>query len=87
MMNNKKCKVEYYGGESRQQPEKACDYMICAAWDEDGDPVELYAEIICPDDVTEDNVDAWSDSVYDDLKAEIIRQAKDYGITADQLIF
>ena len=86
-MLDKKYRVEYYGGESRQQPGKGCDYMICAAWDEDGDPVELYAEIICPDDVTEDNVDDWSDSVSDDLKAEIIRQGKDYGITAEQLEF
>ena len=83
----KKYTVGYYGGESLQYPGKSCDYMICAARDEGGRPVELYAEVICPDDVTEDSIDAWSDSVYDDLKAEIVRQAKGYGIAADQLEF
>lgn len=83
----KKYRVEFSGGESRQQPEKGCDYMICAAWDKDGDPVELYAEIVSPEGLTIEDADAWSDSVYDDLKAEIIRQAKDYGITAEQLEF
>ena len=79
--------IGYYGGESLQHPGKACDYMICAARDEDGEPVEMYAEAICPDDVTEDNVDAWSDSVYDTLKAEIIEQAERLGVTAEQLEF
>ena len=83
----KKYKVDHYGGESLEQPEKGCDYMICHVDDEDGELVDLYAEIVCPDDVTNDDVDAWSDSVYDDLKAEIIRQAKDYGIAAERLEF
>lgn len=83
----KKYNVGYYSGESLQHPGKGCDYMICAARDEDGDPVEMYAEAICPDDVTEDNVDAWSDSVYDDLKADIIEQAARLGVAADQLEF
>ena len=83
----KKHTVGYYGGESLQYPGKSCDYMICHVDDEDGELVDLYAEVICPDDVTEDSIDAWSDSVYDDLKAEIIRQAKDYGIAAEQLEF
>lgn len=79
--------IGYYGGESLLQPGKSCDYMICVSQDENGEPVELYAEAVCPDDVTEDNVDAWSDSVYDDLKAEIIDQAKILGVAAEQLIF
>ena len=83
----KKYNVGYYSGESLQYPGKGCDYMICAARDEDGRPVELYAEVICPDDVTEDTVDAWSDSVYDDLKAEIIEQAELLGVAESQLIF
>ena len=87
MKNLKKYSIGYYGGESLQHPGKACDYMICVARDEDGRPVETYAEVICPDDVTEDNVDAWSESVYDDLKAEIIEQAKRLGVAAEQLEF
>ena len=83
----KKYIVGYYGGESLQHPGKACDYMICAARDEDGEPVEMYAEVICPDDVTEDSIDTWSASVYDDLKAEIIEQAKVLGVAAEQLEF
>lgn len=83
----KKYNVGYYSGESLQHPGKGCDYMICAALDEAGEPIELYAEMICPDDVTEDNVDAWSDSVYDDLKAEIIEQAELLGVPAEQLEF
>ena len=83
----KKYNIGYYGGESLQHPGKACDYMICAARDEAGEPVELYAEVICPDDVTEDNIDAWSESIYDDLKAEIIEQAERLGVAAEQLEF
>ena len=83
----KKYTIGYYSGESRQHPGKGCDYMICAARDEYGEPIEMYAEAICPDDVTEDNIDAWSDSVYDDLKAEIIEQAKRLGVAAEQLEF
>lgn len=79
--------IGYYGGESLLQPGKSCDYMICVSQDENGEPVELYAEIACPDDVTEDSLDAWSDSVYDDLKADIIEQAEAYGIAEDQLEF
>lgn len=83
----KKHIVGYYGGESLLQPGKACDYMICVSQDETGEPVELYAEIVCPDDVSEDNLDGWSDSVYNDLKADIISQAEAYGIAEEQLIF
>ena len=83
----KKYTIGYYGGESLQYPGKACDYMICAARDEYDRPVEMYAEAICPDNITEDNIDAWSDSVYDDLKAEILEQAKRLGVAAEQLEF
>ena len=79
--------VDYFGGESRKQPGKSCDYLLCYVDDEDGKLVELYAEALCPDDVTEETIDDWSDGVYDDLKAEIIEQAKEYGIVAEQLEF
>lgn len=83
----KKYDVGYYSGESLQHPGKGCDYMICAARDECGEPVEMYAEVLVPDDVSEGSADAWSDSVYDDLKADIIEQAKAYGIAEGQLEF
>lgn len=83
----KKYTVRYHNGESRQQPGKGCDYMLCWVENEGGNSVELYAEILCPDDVAEDAVDDWSDSVYDDLKAEIIEQAELLGVAAEQLEF
>ena len=87
MTNMKKYIVGYYNGESRQQPGKGCDYMICAARDEDGEPVELYAEMLEPDGLAVGDMAAWDYAIFNDLKADIIRQAKDCGIAAEQLAF
>ena len=80
-------KVNFSNSESRQQPGKGCDYMVCAARDEDGRPVELYAEMLEPDGLAVDDMSAWDCSIFNDLKADIIRQAKDCGIAAEQLVF
>ncbi len=64
--------VRYEGGESRTLPGAAVDYMLAVV-----DGVELYAETPATDDA----------SSYDELRAEIIEQAADVGISADQLSF
>lgn len=64
--------VRYEGGESRTLPGAAVDYMLAVV-----DGVELYAETPATDDA----------SSYDELRAEIIRQAAEVGISADQLSF
>lgn len=87
MLKKKNYEVKFFGGESRQQPGKGCDYMVCWVDDECGDPVELYTEVLEPDGLTVNGSVAWDDIVYDYLKAEIINQAKTYGITAEQLEF
>ena len=82
-----KYRVGYYNGASRQQPGKACDYMLCWVKDEDSNPIELYAEALEPDSSTVDDMAAWDYVIFNDLKADIIRQAKDCGIAAEQLAF
>lgn len=79
--------VTFFNGESRQQPGKGCDYMLCWIEDEDGRSVELYAELLEPDGSAVNDMAAWDYAVFNDLKVEITRQAKDYGITAEQLEF
>ena len=80
-------KVKFFSGESRQQPGKGCDYMLCWVEDEDGRPVELYAEVLEPDSSAVDDMAAWDCMIFTGLKAEIIRQAKDCGIVAEELEF
>ena len=87
MKDMKKYSIGYHNGESRQHPGKACDYMLCFVEDEAGAPVELYAEALEPDGSAVDDMAAWDYAVFNDLKADIIRQAKDCGIAAEQLVF
>ena len=87
MTTLKKYRVGYHNGESRQQPGKACDYMTCWVKDEDGGSIELYAEMLEPDGLVVDDMAAWDYAIFNDLKADIIRQAKDCGIAAEQLAF
>lgn len=61
-----------------------CVYMLGRYVDDDGDEQELYAEVLAPD--TEEECDD-DDFGYDELKAEIIKQAKEIGISEDRLIF
>lgn len=60
-----------------------CVYMLGRYVDDDGDEQELYAEVLAPD--TEEECD--DDFGYDELKAEIIKQAKEAGISEERLIF
>ena len=80
-------KVTFFNGESRLQPGKGCVYMLCFVEDEDGEPVELYTEALEPDGSAVDDMAAWDYAVFNDLKADIIRQAKNCGIAAEQLVF
>ena len=70
-----KAKVIFEGGESRNNPEKAVDYMLVNLTD----GTELYAEA----DPVEGN--DWAN--FDTLKAEILKQAAEAGISADRLYF
>ena len=79
--------VTFFNGESRQQPGKPCDYMLCLVEDEGGRPVELYTEVLEPSDLTAGDMAAWDYAMFDDMKVEIIRQAELLGVAADQLAF
>lgn len=59
--------VIFEGGESRNKPQTACDYMIAHVGD-----IELYAELPALDEDECGN--------YDELLAAIIDQAKENGI-------
>ena len=95
-----KFKVDFQGGETRYG-NSGCNYMLCnAIIDEDGDEieVELYAEVSCDDyndectienkyGETEFDVDKFDEISYPILKENIINQAKEYGISEEQLKF
>ena len=68
-------KVTFDGGQGRNT-DKAVNYMIA-----DVDGVELYAEVEIPDDADPDEYG------YDELKKEIISQAKEHDIDVNQLKF
>lgn len=70
----KKYEVEFMGGESRNG-QYAVNYMMVVV-----DGTELYAEYDLRG--VEDE-----DAGYDELKAEIIAQAKEQGVDVDSLIF
>lgn len=72
-----KYNVEYQGGESREVPGVAVDYMLANVM-VDGEEVELYAEKEAEEEET---------ATYEDLKAMILEQAKEYGIAAESLSF
>ena len=72
-----KYNVEYQGGESREIPGVAVDYMLANVM-VDGEEIELYAEKEAEKDET---------ATYEDLKAMILEQAKEYGIAAESLSF
>lgn len=76
-MNKEKIKVEYMGGESKENPGMAVDYMLAIA-EMDGKEVELYAEEKAKED---------EDANYNNLKSEILAQAKEAGIAEDELEF
>lgn len=82
-----KIDIDFQGGECRLDPSKGCDYMLGVAKDPDGTTIELYAEYEAPDDLTEDEVDAFDHEAYPELKEEIIEQAAKNGIPAEALDF
>lgn len=85
MADMKKIEVKFEAGEAcywHHGELPAVNFMLAKFEDEDGDWVELYAE----HEIVEDE-DAGGDEGYDELKAEIIEQAKEYGIEADRLHF
>lgn len=67
--------VVFEGGKSRQDPEKAVDYMLVNLTD----GTELYAEAAAVDG------DDWAN--FDALKADILEQAAENGIDRDRLYF
>ena len=73
----KKYKVTYQGGEGRYTT-AAVDWMMVTV-ETDDEPLELYAE--------REMVEGDETATYDDLKADILRQAEENGIDKDSLIF
>ena len=65
----------------------ACNYMLARTEDADGDPIELYSEVSLPENLRDDEVDAFDAATYPILKEDIINQAIDAGIDANQLVF
>lgn len=70
----------------------ACNYMLARIEDADGDPgdsfqFELYSEVLMPENLRDDEVDAFDAATYPILKKDIINQAIDAGIDANQLVF
>ena len=77
----KKYEVRFDGGESRSTYNGeiiGVDYMLVEVpcLDDEDDNVELYAELPADDEKN-----------YDELKAEILRQAKEYGYTKENFTF
>lgn len=87
-----KYSVGFYGGIAKDG-EHGCNYMHADVQDQDGDDVELYAEYLAPDEwagreqIPAEEMNAFDDESFEPLKAEIISQAKEYGISEDQLDF
>lgn len=87
-----KINVEFNGGESRQNPGVACDYMI-AKTEIDGEEIELYAEILIDDfckehglDYDTDDLEA-EDMIYQQLRDDIVELAREHGILENTLHF
>lgn len=73
----KKYKVTYQGGEGRYTT-AAVDWMMVTI-ETDDEPIEMYAE--------REMVEGDETATYDDLKADILRQAEENGIDKDSLVF
>lgn len=85
--------VLFQGGESRQNSELGCNYMIAHYIDDYGRDAELYAEVLVPDDwygmdeIPDADRERFDKSSFNELKDEITQQAKDVGISPDDLKF
>lgn len=73
----KKYKVTYQGGEGRYTNE-AVDWMMVTI-ETDDEQIELYAE--------REMIEGDETANYDDLKADILRQAEENGIDKNSLVF
>ena len=88
----KKINVEFNGGESRQNPGVACDYMI-AKTEIDGEEIELYAEILIDDFCKENGLDYDTDDleaedmIYQQLRDDIVELAREHGILENAMHF
>lgn len=85
-MTNEKIVVFFFGGTSRIDGEP-CTYMIAEYTSPSGEKVELYAEYEAPPGLKEDEVSDFDWEACPVLKKEIIRQAAETGIAADDLEF
>lgn len=87
-----KINVEFNGGESRQNPGVACDYMI-AKTEIDGEEIELYAEILIDDFCKENGLDYDTDDleaedmIYQQLRDDIVELAREHGILENAMHF
>lgn len=86
MENMEKITVIFEGGIANDGVH-ACNYMLARTEDADGDPIELYSEVSMPENLRDDEVDAFDAATYPILKEDIINQAIDAGIDANQLVF
>jgi len=90
MKNEKKFKVGFYGGESRQKSNKACNYMIAffeVNEDENGEKIftqvdsinkyhdfELYAEILCENFPGEEEYEEGFTPEFDEYSYPILKE-------------
>lgn len=79
-----KVRVIFSGGPTNIDDEPG-DYMIARCVNASGEVVKLYAEYKAPLDLAEEAVPDFERKAYTELKKEIIRQAADNGIAADDL--
>lgn len=85
--------VMFQGGESRYDSSKSCNYMLAKIIDGCGRDAELYAEVACPEEwdegiePTDREQEDFDNESFKELKGEIIQQAKDAGISPDDLKF
>ena len=95
MKETEKIDVRFQAGVCRNPTEGSCNYMLATATDGEGNEIELYAEVATKgtpfddyDPETQDfDFDGFDDYSYPILKAEIIQQAIENGISTDKLKF
>lgn len=91
MENMEKITVIFEGGIAKDGVH-ACNYMLARIEDADGDPgdsfqSELYSEVLMPENLRDDEVDAFDAATYPILKEDIINQAINAGIDVNRLVF
>lgn len=90
-MEEKKITVQFSAAPKTYDPRGnagVVNQMWAAATDAEGDEIELYAEIDWPDPYSDpDSTDYDEAYGYDELKAEIISQAREHGIPSEVLKF